>query len=513
MGTPGYWAPEQAQSAKLVTHLSDIYSLGSLLYTMLTGLLPWEDAPGPPENQFSPPISLKERGIDTLPDDIDRILRTLLAIDPAKRYPSARAAAIDLEQVVDRHQMPTQVVGEVRKSSGFRFETSGIETNEVEKVLGPDLVRAPIERAHERAESLRDPTTVAALLDSWSAADRLRLRLPLLGRMARLHKASSRNVYFFQLRVLYERRTPPETSYEPDRKEEVFPVVRELDRWDVVLSPPEQFADEAGGRVVIPGSMRVVTCSACKSNGSTVCPRCNGKQRIYVTRPTPETPAAPPRSIAPTRSTAVADNAPLSTPPSRPTRSPAVGTGVVTPPATKVLVPCPDCNGRGGITCVRCQGVGRLVERKTFNWSRQHAKHNDNDDLPRVDEEWLSRTCEAAQIYQERHRGGLRPDWSLVPVLNTLVETARAHLDADTRIVLSEVTISFIPLTEVVFDLGHVNQKRGDGGLYRLAIYGFENLIPPDWRLLNWERVISVCLVGFLLVLTCIFGFFAFSAL
>jgi serine/threonine protein kinase len=510
MGTPGYWAPEQAQSAKFVTHLSDIYGLGALLYTMLTGQLPWEDPPGPPDHQFGPPIPLKERGLDTFPDDIDRILRTLLAVEPAKRYPSGRAAVLDLEQVVNRHQMPTQIVGESRKTSGFHFEASGIELNEVEKVLGPDLVRAPIERAHERAEALRDPATVAALLDTWSAADRLRLRLPLLGRMARLHKVSSRNVYFFQLRVLYERRTPPETSYEPDRKEEVFPHMRELDRWDVVLSPAEKFADESGGRVVIPGSMRVITCAACKGNGSTICPRCNGKQRIYVTRPTTETAPTAAKPIQPTRSTALAEGSPVASATARPASTSSASASVAAPAVTRMLVPCPDCSGRGGITCARCQGVGRLVERKTFNWSRQHAEHRDNDDLPRVDEDWLSRTCEAAQIYQERHRGGLRPDWSLVPVLSSLVETARQRLDADTRIVLSEVTISFIPITEIVFDLGNLTQKRGEGGLYRVAIYGFENLIPPDWRLLDWERVVSICLVGFLMVLTTIFGYFAF---
>jgi serine/threonine protein kinase len=511
MGTPGYWAPEQAQSAKLVTHLSDIYSLGALLYTMLTGQLPWDDPPGPPENQFSPPIPLKERGLDNLPDDVDRILRTLLAVDPAKRYPSATAAALELEQVVNRHQMPTQIVGETPRAVGFHFESSGIEANEVEKILGPDLIRAPIERAHERAAALRDPATVAALLDSWSSADRLRLRLPLLGRMARLHKASSRNIYFFRLCVLYERRTPPETSYEPDRKEEVFPLVRELDRWDVVLSPADKFVDEAGGRVVIPGSMRVVSCTSCKGNGSTVCPRCNGKQRIYVTRPAPELAPTTPKPVTPARSAAVAGSSSVASTAARTSPAPS-SASTAAPAAAKVLVPCPDCNGRGGITCTRCQGVGRLVERKTFRWSRQQAELSDNDDLPRVDEDWLSRTCEAAQIYQERHRAGLRPDWSLVPTLSILVDSARQRLDADTRIVLSEVTVSFIPITEIVFDLGHVNEKRSDGGLYRLAIYGFENLIPPDWRLFDWERVISICLVGFLLILTAIFGFFAFSA-
>ncbi|NTU83447.1 MAG: serine/threonine protein kinase, partial [Chloroflexales bacterium] len=276
MGTPGYLSPEHAQSATSVTHLSDIFGLGVVLYQMLSGELPWPDTPGLPDAPgFNAPPTMKERGVEGLPADLDRVIATLLALDPAGRYPSASAAVEDLRQIFRRHEVETQVVDGGARVAGkaVEFQSGGIEPNQVEAVLAPDLERAALERAHRRADELRDPLVVAGLLDAWAAQDRFRRR-PLLGRLARLHKVCSRNVYFYRLRVLYERRTTPEDNEEPDREAQVFPLEPEVERWSVVLPPAESFADEAGGRLNLPGSTRVVVCKACMGKGATLCSRC-----------------------------------------------------------------------------------------------------------------------------------------------------------------------------------------------------------------------------------------------
>src|SRR5262249_52169930 len=76
MGTPHYMAPEQVRHPLSVDHRADIYSLGVVLYEMLTGDLPL--------GNFSPP-SRKVR-VDVRFDEV--VLRAL-ENDPARRYQRA----------------------------------------------------------------------------------------------------------------------------------------------------------------------------------------------------------------------------------------------------------------------------------------------------------------------------------------------------------------------------------------------------------------------------------------
>ncbi|RRR71886.1 MAG: hypothetical protein EI684_10860 [Candidatus Viridilinea halotolerans] len=108
-------------------------------------------------------------------------------------------------------------------------------------------------------------------------------------------------------------------------------------------------------------------------------------------------------------------------------------------------------------------------------------------------------------VYRERQVGGTRSEWQQLPVIVDMIKSAEATLDNHTRIALSELSIKLIPITDIVFDLG----KTEDGDLYRLTIYGFENLIPPDWRFFNWERVFLICVIIFLLVIVLVLLVFA----
>jgi hypothetical protein len=263
-----------------------------------------------------------------------------------------------------------------------------------------------------------------------------------------------------------------------------------------------------GDRVILPGSTRVVSCKPCEGRGSTPCPRCNGKQRILVTR----TINLPAGGGATTTAASLASDAGggARSANGRTRSSAATAPSAQTPGAPRteqVLVPCPECAGRGGITCTRCEGVGRLVQRKAFRWSRRSEVIKGQDDLPALDEDWLHRTCKAEVIYRERQAGGFRPEWSMIATLAPLLAQAQQLANADTRIVLSEVVVSFIPITNIVFDLG----KPGDSGLYKLTIYGFEQMIPADWRFFNWERVTTIFLVAFFAIVAIILAIFAFS--
>jgi len=89
-GTPQYMSPEQAQG-QVVTHLSDLFSLGSLMYSMLTGVTPFHGESA---------IAILRRVCDDRPTPVTRFrpdapktlvatIERLMAKHPEKRYQSA----------------------------------------------------------------------------------------------------------------------------------------------------------------------------------------------------------------------------------------------------------------------------------------------------------------------------------------------------------------------------------------------------------------------------------------
>jgi len=99
LGTPAYMSPEQARGeATKVDGRSDVYSLGVILYEMLTGELPFRGNTRMLLHQVlhdepRPPRSLNDR----IPRDLETICLQSMAKEPARRYPSARALAEDLK--------------------------------------------------------------------------------------------------------------------------------------------------------------------------------------------------------------------------------------------------------------------------------------------------------------------------------------------------------------------------------------------------------------------------------
>jgi serine/threonine-protein kinase len=102
IGTPLYLAPELFEGHS-ATIASDIYSLGVLLYHLMTGRYPVEGATGDAIAALHARqhrIGLSERRPD-LPPGLVRIVDDALARDPAGRYRSAGAMEDDLRRVLD----------------------------------------------------------------------------------------------------------------------------------------------------------------------------------------------------------------------------------------------------------------------------------------------------------------------------------------------------------------------------------------------------------------------------
>ncbi|MBI3748680.1 MAG: protein kinase [Chloroflexi bacterium] len=98
LGSVHYFSPEQARG-DATTAASDIYSLGIVLFEMLTGGRPWEgdSAAGVALARLSGPIPDPATVRPSVPAELAAITRRALARDPADRFPSASAMADQLE--------------------------------------------------------------------------------------------------------------------------------------------------------------------------------------------------------------------------------------------------------------------------------------------------------------------------------------------------------------------------------------------------------------------------------
>lgn len=104
LGTPSYMPPEQAAGhMSAVGPLSDVYSLGAILFCSLTGRPPFQAA-NPLDTllqvQRQEPVSLRSLN-EKIPTDLETIALKCLDKSPARRYASAHDLADELQRFLD----------------------------------------------------------------------------------------------------------------------------------------------------------------------------------------------------------------------------------------------------------------------------------------------------------------------------------------------------------------------------------------------------------------------------
>jgi predicted Ser/Thr protein kinase len=105
LGTPTYMSPEQAQGSKKIDRRTDVYSMGVMLYEILTGRPPFRGSSPMDiilkhlkEPVVPPSQAVKAGSASPVDRSIEAICLRALAKKPGERYPTAKAFADDLDR-------------------------------------------------------------------------------------------------------------------------------------------------------------------------------------------------------------------------------------------------------------------------------------------------------------------------------------------------------------------------------------------------------------------------------
>ena len=119
MGTPSYMSPEQITGRRdLIDQRSDIYSLGVILYQLLTGFLPFR-AVGQyqllKKIESAEPIPIRQANRQ-VPKELAAICMKCMEKEPAARYHNCAALIDDLQRFIDGRQVMAKPDSSVRKT-------------------------------------------------------------------------------------------------------------------------------------------------------------------------------------------------------------------------------------------------------------------------------------------------------------------------------------------------------------------------------------------------------------
>jgi serine/threonine protein kinase len=125
MGTPAYMSPEQGAGSN-IDHRSDIYSLGIILYEMVTGRVPYtaETPVAVVFKHIQDPLPSARKLNPNLPESIELVLLKALAKNPDDRYQNAEDFVRAIQKAVPDTDTPDQSILQVSPASTQNLQSA-----------------------------------------------------------------------------------------------------------------------------------------------------------------------------------------------------------------------------------------------------------------------------------------------------------------------------------------------------------------------------------------------------
>lgn len=165
VGTPAYMAPEQGLGES-GDERSDIYSLGVILFQLVTGRLPY-DADTPLAvilKHLNEPLPIPHNFVEDISPDLEKIICRSLEKDPQDRYQTSAEMAYELDRLDNTGRRHPLYDTPTRLNATMPFETDPVAPTEDERALLVAAAAQTLDMPLSRAAGRLRPAWVLALV-------------------------------------------------------------------------------------------------------------------------------------------------------------------------------------------------------------------------------------------------------------------------------------------------------------------------------------------------------------